>query len=103
MSAGTEKPNVLIFGESFTKSTSNNDDAELCLLHSTFWLGGLNTESRSLAALLVPLEGDRLVGVSPIVRLGHRWSGLIICAIAFADSGQVLCGPCHHVSQQKSS
>jgi hypothetical protein len=31
-------------------------------------LGGLNTVSRPLVALLVPLEGDRLVGVSPIAQ-----------------------------------
>ena len=56
--------------------------------------------SRPLAALLVPLEGDRLVGVSLIFSTEmYRWANQLLCVIAFADSGQVFCSPSYHVSQ----
>ena len=43
---------------------------------------------RPLAAFLVPLKGDRLVGVSPVVRLlNPDRLTCSVCAIAFTDSG----------------
>jgi hypothetical protein len=56
--------------------------------------------SRALAALLVPLEGERLVGVRSIVSLRHgdELTTMVCVMIAFTDSGQVFRGPRHNVS-----
>jgi len=57
--AASTKPNVIIFGQSFLECVL------LQAVEGRFFLdqGGLNTYSRALAALLVPVEGESLVSV----------------------------------------
>ena len=62
------KPSAIIFGSSFPNISSQfpfcvwATDGMLYIPNA--YIGGLNTCSRTLAALLVPLDGEPLVSVS---------------------------------------